>query len=499
MNKKMKPIMVIGTSSGSGKSLISTALCRHFLRLGEKPIPFKAQNMSNNAWVDLHGGEMAYSQALQAWGAGVEPSCEMNPILLKPKGDLTSEVIHLGKSVGITNSLDYYKDWINPGWSSILKGLEIINSSYKKTRLIIEGAGSPVEVNLKHKDITNMRLACHLQADCILVADIERGGVFAQIVGTLELLEPNERALIKGIIINKFRGDISLFEDGVKWIESNTSIPVLGVLPWIDEIFPAEDSLDLIDRKQKIGDKDINITIIKLPSISNFSDIDPLEFESTVNVKWINPGERIGNPDLLLIPGSKQTLKDLKKLKDSGLVSQIKEYIKNGGNIFGICGGMQIMGHYLIDSNGIESNQLNQNKGKVLGLNIFPISTYFNKEKVLKRVKYESIWPSKSNISGFEIHHGRSTILDQNIKFIAKEKNAGYYKEISKDSFAAGTYIHGLFENGCWRRHFLNKLRERKKLSPLNTEIKDYKFERETIINILTNHFEKHINTISLR
>ena len=215
-----KPIMILGTSSGAGKSLTVTAICRILKNLGEEPIPFKGQNMSNNAWVDLDGGEMAYSQALQAFASGVVPDSKMNPILLKPQGNSISEVIHLGKSIGTTTAKNYYKDWFIPGWEVIRKSLSSIYKRSPNCRLILEGAGSPVEMNLIHRDLTNLKVAKYLNASCILVTDIERGGVFAQIIGTLELMKPEEKKLVKGIIINRYRGDLSLFEEGKAWIES---------------------------------------------------------------------------------------------------------------------------------------------------------------------------------------------------------------------------------------------------------------------------------------
>ena len=228
--------------------------------------------MSNNAWVDESGGEMAYSQALQAWASGLEPQCSMNPILLKPKGDCSSEVIHLGKSVGIAKAESYYQEWFNSGWGAIRKGLENLQQTYKQGRLILEGAGSPVEINLQHRDLTNLKLAKYLEADCLLVADIERGGVFAQIVGTLSLMSAVVRKLIKAIIINRFRGRRELFDEGKMWIERKTGIPVIGVVPWINELFPSDDSLDLMNRVRPCSSNDIEIAVIKLPSISNFSE-----------------------------------------------------------------------------------------------------------------------------------------------------------------------------------------------------------------------------------
>ncbi len=405
------PLMVLGTSSGSGKTLIVTAICRYLKRKGEQAIPFKGQNMSNNAWVDTQGKEMAYSQALQSWSAGLEPKAEMNPVLLKPKGDCKSEVIHLGKSVGTTRAIDYYEDWFDSGWEAIKKGLSNLINEHRDGRLILEGAGSPVEINLQHRDLTNLKLAKFLNADCILVADIERGGVFAQIIGTIALMQPNEKKLIKGIIINKFRGDKALFSSGIAWIETQTGIPVLGILPWLKEIFPPEDSLDLLERRQINKSAEIEIAIIKLPRISNFSDLDPFFSDASIQMRWIEPGQKIGNPDVLIIPGSKQTIKDLEKLNETGLSNQIKDYAKKGGNIFGLCGGLQMLGKSLEDPHAQESsNEIN--KYLTIGMNLLPIKTTFGKVKHTAQRKENILWPDSLTIKGFEMHYGESERLE---------------------------------------------------------------------------------------
>ena len=295
--------MVLGTSSGAGKSLMTAALCRVLRRRGETPLPFKGQNMSNNAWVDQAGGEMAYSQALQAWAAGLEPHHAMNPVLLKPQGDSTSEVIHLGRSVGRARAEHYYRDWFRPGWAAIRSGLATLQATHPGGRLVLEGAGSPVEVNLQPRDLTNLRLAQYLRARCLLVADIERGGVFAQIVGTLALLRPVERPLIRGLLINRFRGRRELFEEGRRWLETHTGVPVLGVMPLLDELFPPEDSLDLLERRGRKRGAELEIAVVRLPSLSNFSDLDPLEAEPTVQLRWLLPGEELGDPDAVVVPG----------------------------------------------------------------------------------------------------------------------------------------------------------------------------------------------------
>ena len=492
-----KPLMVLGTSSGAGKSLTVTAICRILKNLGEEPVPFKGQNMSNNAWVDWEGGEMAYSQALQAFACGIIPSSEMNPILLKPQGNTTSEVVHLGKSIGITTARKYYKDWFSPGWEVIKKGL---NSIYKRSpncRLIIEGAGSPVEMNLIHRDLTNLRVAKYLNANCILVTDIERGGVFAQIIGTLELMKPEEKKLIKGIIINRFRGDLSLFEGGKKWIESKTKIPVIGIVPWLNDTFPPEDSLDLLEKKSLSKYPEIKVGIIKLPSISNFSDFDPLENEESILIEWVKESQNLKNYDFIILPGSKQTIKDQIFLENSGLSKDIREYFNNKGNIIGICGGLQMLGTTLEDPFFKEGSK-NHSEQKIKGIGLLPLKTTFFEKKLTRQINSESIWPCQSEINGFEIHNGQ-TILDNiqstsKIKPIFKDCDLGWYKENNEGGTIAGTYIHGIFENDGWRDKYINLIRKRKNLPLLNKKSISYKKKRESIINNLANEFDKHLN-----
>ncbi len=501
LNAKKKPIMVLGTSSGAGKSLTVTAICRILKNLGEEPIPFKGQNMSNNAWVDWEGGEMAYSQALQAFACGINPSSEMNPILLKPQGNSTSEVIHLGKSIGITTAKNYYKDWFAPGWEVIKKSLKSIYKRDPNCRLIIEGAGSPVEMNLIHRDLTNLKIAKYLNANCILVTDIERGGVFAQIIGTLELMKPEEKKLIKGIIINRFRGDLSLFEEGKKWIEDKTQIPVIGVIPWLNESFPPEDSLDLLEKKSRFTNPDIKVAIIKLPSISNFSDFDPLENEDSILIEWIKESQNLRKYDFIILPGSKQTIKDQIFLEKTGLSEDLREYSKNQGNIIGICGGLQMLGTTLEDPYLKEGSE-NYSEQKIKGIGLLPLKTTFFNKKLTRQINSESLWPCQSKINGFEIHNGQ-TELDTlkgslKIKNIFKDLDLGWYRENKEGGTIVGTYIHGIFENDKWRDQYINLIRQRKKLPPLKKKTRSYKVKRESIIENLANEFEKHLNLSSV-
>ena len=497
LNTKKKAIMILGTSSGVGKTVTVTAICRLLKKNGEKPVPFKGQNMSNNAWVDLDGGEMAYSQALQAFASGISPSSLMNPVLLKPNGNSTSEVIHLGESKGVTTAKNYYKNWFNSGWNAIKKGINIILEKDPNHRLIIEGAGSPVEMNLIHRDLTNLRIAKYLDADCILVADIEKGGVFAQIIGTLELMQPEEKKLIKGIIINRFRGDLSLFSEGKKWIENKTKIPILGILPILDDKLPPEDSLDLLDRKFDKDQFDLKVGVIKFPSISNFSDLHPLEYDNSIRLKWVKKSENLQTFDLVILPGSKQTIKDQIFLEESGLSREIRSYSLRNGNLIGICGGLQMLGESLEDPYLKESGNKFFKK-EINGIGILPLRTIFNKSKQTRQVSCKSLWPCETIINGFEIHNGKSDLISQTkgsrIKPLFKDDNLGWYLKNDNGGSTLGTYIHGIFENDLWRESYINFIRNKKGLPIIDKRIKNYKINRDSIIENLANEFNKYIN-----
>jgi adenosylcobyric acid synthase len=505
-----RPLMVLGTSSGAGKSLMSAALCRVLHRHGETPVPFKGQNMSNNAWVDPEGGEMAYSQALQAWAAGLEPRCAMNPVLLKPQGDSTSEVIHLGRSAGTTRAEHYYRDWFRPGWAAIRQGLAELRRRHPGGRLVLEGAGSPVEVNLQARDLTNLRLAQYLRADCLLVADIERGGVFAQVVGTLALLRPVERPLIKGVLINRFRGRRELFEEGRRWLQERTGLPVLGVMPWLEELFPPEDSLDLLERRSRKGSAALEIAVIQLPSLSNFSDLDPLEAEPSVRLRWVRPGEELGQPDAVVIPGSKQTLRDLAALRERGMAGVLARYVAAGGQVFGLCGGLQMLGSEIRDPQGLEGSGLQAppaNPGAIReGLNLLPLSTVFEDGKVLCQRRALALWPEPLEpsgppleLEGFELHRGRTTLLPSPdaapCRPLCATPGLGWVQgHGQRGGLVAGTYLHGVFESGPWRRRWLNHLRHRKGLPPLSEQQPHHSRQREALLERLADAFERHVN-----
>jgi adenosylcobyric acid synthase len=482
----MKAMMVVGTTSHAGKSLIAAALCRIMARKGFRVAPFKGQNMALNSYVTANGGEIGYAQAVQAWAAGVLPWIEMNPILLKPQGDMTSQVILKGRVAGRTTAAEYYDQFFEPGWAAIEESLRRLGEEFDL--IICEGAGSPAEINLKHRDLTNMRIAKYLNAPTLLVVDIERGGAFAHVVGTLELLDPEERALVKGIIINKFRGQRSILEPGIKWLEEKTGIPVVGVIPWLEHVFPSEDSLSLLDRGS--GSKgELNISIVRLPRISNFTDFDPLEAESSVTVKYVHPKQSLGHPDAVIIPGSKTTIADLIALHKSGMAEEIQNYVAAGGTVLGICGGFQMLGKILADPEGIEGQE-----GRYRGLGLLPLKTVIAGQKIARQRSVTSNFPQEGlPVTGYEIHQGRTRLIEneEGVQMLFDDANLGV---IDNTHSVWGTYLHGIFDNGPWRRAWLNRLRQQRGLRSLPTGVANYREQREMMLDQLANEIEPHLN-----
>ena len=488
----MKSIMVVGTASHVGKSSLVTGLCRLLWRKGWMVTPFKGQNMALNAYVTPTAGEIGYAQALQAWGAKTSPRVEMNPILLKPQGDMTSQVVIKGQVVGVTNAKEYYQNYFNLGWEAIVDSLKNLEKEFNL--IVCEGAGSPVEINLKHRDLTNMRIAKYLEADTILVADIERGGVFAHIIGTLELLDPEERALVKGIVINKFRGDQSILMPGIEWLEEYTKIPVLGVIPWFDSALPAEDSLSLIDRTTKKNNHDLKINVIRLPRISNFTDFDPLEAEEGVFIEYLKPEQKLGYPDAVILPGTKMTIADLLVLQEAGMLTQIKEYVASGGTVLGICGGFQMLGYQVLDPDNLENIQ-----DHCHGLDLLPIQTTLKPEKITRQREVSANFPHEGlPVDGYEIHQGYTEVLPA----LSKQKKMTFNYLFDDPSLGLvnhnlsvwGCYLHGIFDNGAWRRSWLNILRQKRGLSTLPTGISNYRQQREVLLDSLADLLEEHLD-----
>lgn len=482
----MKAIMVVGTTSHAGKSLLVASLCRILSRRGWRVAPFKGQNMALNSYVTSSGGEIGYAQAVQAWAAGVAPWVEMNPILLKPQGDMTSQVVLKGRAVGTVRASQYYEQYFEVGWQAIEESLDFLSQEFDV--LVCEGAGSPTEINLKHRDLTNMRVARYLNARTLLVVDIDRGGAFAHVVGTLELLEPEERALIKGIVINKFRGQRSILQPGITWLEQRINIPVVGVLPWIEHVFPSEDSLDLLERRTGSAQTDLTIAVIRLPRISNFTDFDPLESEASVTVKYVGLKDHLGHPDAVMIPGSKTTISDLLALRQTGMAEAIQNYLAAGGTVMGICGGFQMMGQFLADPDGIEGEP-----GQHEGLGFLPLKTVMASQKIARQRLVTSNFPQEGlPVGGYEIHQGRTQVINsEGIQPLFDDQGLGI---VNSYQSVWGTYLHGIFDNGAWRRAWLNHLRQRRGLRALPTGIPNYREQREALLDALADTVESHLD-----
>ena len=446
--------MVVGTSSGAGKSITVTALCRVLTKDGYKVSPFKSQNMALNSFVTKSGLEMGRAQVVQAYACMIEPEAYMNPILLKPTTDRKIQIIVNGKSIGNMSGIEYgkFKTSLKP---EIMKSYDYIRENYDIS--ILEGAGSPVEINIKGEDIANMKMAEMADSPVILVADIDRGGVFASIYGTIMLMLEKERARVKGVIINKFRGDINILKSGLEEIEKLTGVPVIGVMPYTNVDIEDEDSVtERFKRLQK--KKGINISVIKLKHISNFTDIDALRMVEDINIKYINSVDEMGEEDIIIIPGTKNTIDDLKELKDNGIATEIIKASKNGKVIIGICGGFQMLGEKIKDPYGIESEIK-----EIPGLGLLELETVMEKEK--NTTQYEGKLSNCTGlleglegekIKGYEIHQGvtfgnESKVNDEDrIVTIIKGENI----------FA--TYLHGIFENEKITRNILNKVRAKK-------------------------------------
>lgn len=460
--------MVQGTASSVGKSTLVTALCRILRQEGLSVAPFKAQNMSLNSFVTPDGGEIGRAQAVQAEAAGVEPSMEMNPVLLKPEADNRCQLIVKGKPLRQVAAADYpsVKKTL---WAAITESLDLLLAQYDA--VVIEGAGSPAEVNLKERDLVNMRVALYSNSPVLLVADIDRGGIFASLVGTLELLDPAERASIKAFVINKFRGDLSLLQPGLAWLEQRTNIPVAGVVLYYHDIHIAEEDSVSLEKRTTMKNKkdyDLDIAVIALPHISNFDDFDPFEHEPKIRLRYVEAYDELGEPDLILLPGTKSTIADLRFLKEKGRDKEIVQRARRGTPIIGVCGGYQMLGESIHDPNQVESSE-----AEISGLALLPISTRFLPIKSTHQVKARTL-PGRGllqnaggmSISGYEIHMGETAGTAISTPFQIVERSQNRCDEIdgclSPDGNVLGTYIHGLFHNEGFRRAILRELAARK-------------------------------------
>lgn len=456
-----RALMIQGTGSHVGKSMLVTALCRIFRQQGCRVAPFKAQNMALNSFVTGEGGEIGRAQAVQADAAGIKPSVHMNPVLIKPQTDCGAQVIIQGKAVGTYSAVAYHR--------FKMKAFTAVKESYARLSrlydlIIIEGAGSPAEVNLKRNDIVNMRIAAMAGAPVLLVADIDRGGVFASLVGTMELLSPAEKKRVKGLVINKFRGDASLLTPGLTFLRRKTGVKVVGVIPFFkDIVIPDEDSVSLEDRMRTGAAGAVGIAVIRLPHISNFTDFEPLEKEAAVALRYVDRPRELRGCEAIIVPGSKNTIADLSWLMQSGCGEEILRHYNRGGVVIGICGGFQMLGNVVKDPYGVEGRRRAKK-----GLGLLSMETSFLRRKTTFQVEAEDTMGGRDGgrcnerLMGYEIHAGQTVLRGERSRFRIRKRSGKSCRcrdgAVSRDGRIWGTYIHGLFDNDRFRRRFIEGL-----------------------------------------
>ncbi len=478
----MTTLMVQGTTSDAGKSTLVTALCRWLTRQGVRVVPFKPQNMALNSAVTADGGEIGRAQAVQAQAAGLAPHTDMNPVLLKPNSDTGAQVIIHGRAVTSMNAVAYH-DYKVVAMQAVLASHQRLSAEYPV--VMVEGAGSPAEINLRAGDIANMGFAEAVDCPVLLIADINRGGVFAHLVGTLELLSPSEQARVKGFVINRFRGDIALLQPGLDWLEARTGKPVIGVLPYVLDLhLEAEDGID--QRQADKSEQVLKVVVPVLPRISNHTDFDPLRLHPQVDLQFIGPGASIPAADLIILPGSKSVRSDLAFLRSQGWDAAIARHLRYGGKVLGICGGLQMLGQLIEDPLGLEGVA-----GSSPGLGLLDLCTTLEAEKQLRNVRGRLLLEDAS-VSGYEIHAG--VTCGPALERAAVQLDDGRCDgAMSEDGQILGTYLHGLFESGPACSALLRWAGLR------DVEEVDYHALRELDIERLADLVEQHLDTGYLR
>ena len=481
--KKLHPIMFAGTGSDVGKSVITTAFCRIFLQDGYHPAPFKAQNMALNSFATPEGLEIGRAQAVQAEAAGIPCHTDMNPLLLKPTSDTVSQVILNGKPLGNQSASQYFrKEGRDVLRKEVNEAFDRLEKRYNP--IVLEGAGSVSEINLRELDLVNLPMAIYAGADVILVADIDRGGVFASVYGSVMLMTEEERKHVKGILVNKFRGDIRLFESGVKMLEELCGIPVIGVIPYYKNIYiEEEDSVMLQTKNRWASQSKINIAVVLLRHLSNFTDFNILERDSRVHLYYTNNTNEIEKANIILIPGSKNTISDLYELRRNGVAQSIIRAHKEGATVMGICGGYQMMGQEVCDLLHVEGKI-----ERLPGLQLLPVSTEIQDEKITRQVEFTFL-DSTIPCQGYEIHMGRTVPINNSdytpLNSLMDGSKDGFY--LNHKCF--GTYIHGILDNAVFIDFLLKPYTET--ISDKSFDIRSYKEEQ---YNKLADHVRNHVN-----
>lgn len=475
--------MLAGTGSDVGKSIIAAAFCRIFLQDGYHPAPFKAQNMALNSYATPEGLEIGRAQAVQAEAAGVPCHTDMNPLLLKPSSDHTSQVVLNGRPIGNRNAYEYFR---REGREELRKEVHAAfdRLAVRYNPVVMEGAGSISEINLRDSDLVNLPMAMHAGADVILVADIDRGGVFASVYGSVMLLRPEERKHIKGILINKFRGDIRLFESGVKMLEDLCGVPVVGVVPYYKDIYiEEEDSVMLQTKNIRAGQGKVNVAVVLLRHLSNFTDFNVLERDPRVHLFYTNNTDELMKADIILLPGSKSTLSDLYELRHNGVAQAIVRAHREGATVMGICGGYQLMGREVCDPDHVEGEI-----ERLPGLGLLPVSTRMQGEKVTRQVRFRFLEDS-AVCEGYEIHMGTTTPLADvpvsPLNHLADGREDGYFV----DRTCMGTYVHGILDNPSVIDYLLEPFADKLKETSF-----DYKAFKEEQYDKLAAHVRKHVD-----
>lgn len=483
MNKNLHPLMLAGTGSDVGKSIIAAAFCRIFLQDGYHPAPFKAQNMALNSYATPEGLEIGRAQAVQAEAAGVPCHTDMNPLLLKPSSNHTSQVVLNGRPIGNRNAYEYFR---REGREELRKEVHAAfdRLAARYNPVVMEGAGSISEINLRDSDLVNLPMAMHAGADVILVADIDRGGVFASVYGSVMLLRPEERKHIKGILINKFRGDIRLFESGVKMLEDLCGVPVVGVVPYYKDIYiEEEDSVMLQTKNIRAGQGKVNIAVVLLRHLSNFTDFNVLERDPRVHLFYTNNTDELMKADIILLPGSKSTLSDLYELRRNGVAQAIVRAHREGATVMGICGGYQLMGQEVCDPDHVEGEI-----ERLPGLGLLPVSTRMQGEKITRQVRFHFLEGSET-CEGYEIHMGTTTPLADvpasPLNHLADGREDGYFA----DRTCMGTYVHGILDNPSVIDYLLEPFADKLKETTF-----DYKAFKEEQYDKLAAHVRKHVD-----
>ncbi len=486
--------MIQGTGSGVGKSFICAGLCRIFSDMGLRVTPFKAQNMALNSFVTLEGGEIGRAQAFQAEAARVEPVNDINPVLLKTQSDAGCQVILNGRVHSSMTAREYYA-FREDAWNIVKNAYDRLSKKFDV--IVLEGAGSPAEINLAKEEIVNMNMARYVNSPVLLVGDIDKGGVFASLFGTIELLNGKGSELIKAFVINKFRGDKSILDPGLDIIHEKTGRPVIGVLPHLGDMGMHEEDGIPANRMHWTGTHDsVRIAVVRLSSISNFTDFDPFMYESDVDIHYSLRKNDLEQADLIILPGTKNTVKDLLKLKETGIDVVITDCAKRGIPIIGICGGYQMLGQKILDPDCIESQH-----PEIEGLGLLDTVTIIEREKITRQVTADILTPPPgiknaiNSIQGYEIHQGRTTPTPtpSNPLFNLHPSGAEDVPDGTTKNMVWGTYLHGIFDNDAFRRELINSLIKSKGLKPLGKTI-SYEAKKDEAINRWADVLREHIN-----